>query len=251
MTKLVFAAAALLGFAASGVAAPARAGEIQVTVSGNLQQGFDTPGLFGSPYSMYSGNAYVMRFLIDTSYFRGFLDSSGASRVYVANYGSPQRPDGSIGPGPVSNATLTINGQSLAMEFPYLFASTDSDALTGGMATYQLAGGGIWGGSGAPTFLRAQFNFNLSGPAGIFPSLATDFSVNAADITGGFGGYGLDFLVYQLADPYDNLALGVFSGVGPVTSITSFAVDAPEPASLALVCVGLAGIGVVRRRRRS
>ncbi len=163
--------------------------------------------------------------------------------------------------GPLDNAT-TVNGQGPGLVVPGVTLS----ASIGGLA---WQGNGFFGistktmGSNPASDLTVDFDGGVDAFGvdvrnyGGFPNIS-DLTVFGPDDTTVIGVFlGLDlpaaassqFMGFTSPGGIGSFRIDMFQGFGPVVDNLAFGNQAPEPATLALLSLGLAGLGWSRRKR--
>ena len=211
---------AMAGAAALGVAsAPAQAGYLVTgTSTATIASGNDSSNIFGLNGASLAGYAMTLNYSYDTSLM------SGSAASGMVNY------TGST-PGIIS-ATLTINGYTVVAD-----GNSASGGGNGSFVAVNNSGGGKYY---VATFLGS--GNTLIGPQNFgSPGNWTPTTLNNPFSNLSAGGGGL----------YVNAGAGfdILNWINP--SETGSVTESPEPASMALMISGLAGLGYARRRRRA
>ncbi len=215
MKKLLLASLSVvaLGAGVTVGAAPAMADIISVTVTGTVSSGVDTGGYFGG--GDLTGDTYVAQYAFDTSYGISETNTGGTVLGGGPGYGFTTLPGLAS---PSLGASLTINGATVSIVGAY------------GAAVYAETGGPLYQALAADSSSDGLYSQIVGGP--------TDPVSITADITILSGGNGDDVGMFVDGDTTLNL------------TTASYTQALPEPASMALLSVGMFGTGVLARRRR-
>jgi hypothetical protein len=224
-------------------AAQASAAIVSVTYTGTVSGGLDITGVFGSPGASLDGQGFTARYVFDTT--RGFTSSHTD-----ASYTSSTALGGSAygAESPALYANLTINGITFSIpgdSAGEIYGYADSSGFS---RQYHQADGALhtelgWGYSdnnstiwnessgfgGLPGTIDVPFSMDTSGNA----TNSGRFSIDKTTVAYPGGIYSVDYAYGDLTPTHLSETLG-----------------APEPASWALMLLGVFGIGAAARSRR-
>ena len=202
-------------------AAPAWAAPVIVTLTGNNESITDNAGVFGLGTGVITGQSFVETFVIDTAAI-GFAapTSTAVSSNSIANPNPPFAVSG----------TLTINGHS----FTTLGSDSSSVNTTG---DYQILTTDPE--PGKQYVPGSDFYLDLSGP-GLPTTVTQSLSMSLS---------GLSFISNTFID--QTSATGPDAAIGSLSPTTLSISAVPEPASWAMMIVGMGAVGFATRRRKS
>jgi PEP-CTERM motif len=246
--NLSLRAVAVLGVAA-GLAAPTDAAIYEITYSGTVSLSNDLTGLFGGSGSSLDGSTYLAVYTLDDALPGAGYNNDGFQRL---DYG------GSFlsAPSPVS-ATLTINGitKSIMGTYvgtAYLWNESTAPGLLGSDLVANQAYDIFTAGNHSDTAYIVNQIVSLASNE-IVTSLNYSDLVNYVVQSNDLLVYSAGYFSFQISDVisgqtiYSQNTIGVLS-LGAVRFATHSA-PAPEPASVALLGIGVMGVGVCRRKR--
>jgi hypothetical protein len=242
-----------------GFTFPASATIIEVTYTGTVSYGFDSTGVFGSPNTDLGGDAYKATYLFDTTL--GYTLSNPAYNYALggSEYPLPLPPP----PAPVSTAppvpspslgaVVIINGRSLAVVGSYygvvLGVNNGPGIFSQGPGIFSQADAYAEDFSAnALTFSDKSIQNYIQNRTGTIPASITSSYTYTVGPNDSAGGFIYDVVYSKILGQYST---GTYAYLDPATLTYSVVSDVPEPATFALVCVGLLGLIVLLRKRRS
>ena len=217
----VFACGSALGLVLTA-ATPAAAVPMVIDITGTMLNGFDGSGLFGPERASLGGLSYSVRYLMDPE--RGFRTTgeywehvSGGSMAWSPNWDTKMLS-------PSLGASLTINGHTVTI------TGDESGDFYSDLGVYwAMAQGGYKG------FTGEVINHELYAT---FPTrLDTPFSA----INEGINGSG-NFSIMGSRGDFQAEKITV-SHAGAITAV-------PEPATWAMMLIGVGAVGATVRRRK-
>ncbi len=257
-TKLLTVAAALLWSSSAGASTITiqLTGHVLPFIPGNALMGLDTTGVFGTPDSRLNGDAYTATIVYDP-------DAAPAD-AYPSDptYGVYEREYYSGGPS-FLNISVTINGHTETVTGLTNFQEAIiSDSSTGNSASFFDSNHGHDSSTGAAfDESYADFLFNSIQGQSLLSSDALPTSVNLAAVPVGpdtkIGDLSILRGVYGTGPDGGNTitaeADSLYLGLDSITSWseTPNTSAVPEPATLPLVGIGVAGLVMKLRRKAS
>lgn len=220
---------------------PAHAALTTITTTGTIDGGIDHSGVFGTPGTLLGGLSYSQAITVDASLyaFQGTTCSPG----YPCNYGN-----GSL----TGTATTTVTVGSVSQTFTwdlsqYNYGQTllANNRTTLGPSSYinvdRLSQSQEGYTSDGTYLLVSGYAYSFLNPFGI--SLSFDqsafYTIQLGDVR---------YTSFYMSGP---TGVAYFQDLAPDTISINASSNVPEPATLALLALALAGAGLTQRRKRA